>query len=226
MSKPRDTSGIAPSSHICNSPHHDCNTQAAIKHPLACLSQVFIRADQALQLEMGHWRAALLVLADSEPSMCATFLRAAANIAPKPIPSLRVCLCSRVTSSDLHCFLRATILEMLRRAVLRGRVTMSDNAQVSAIYTNLTVKYMMWSTCFPSLSLGFYNSSPHSCIATNCRRILTPPNHSSLHFTCRDNNRIMFIPMCPLSDSLIGLSWSSDDLYTRAPSSDRPLTIF
>lgn len=153
MSTLRDTSDIAPSSHICTSSHHDCNKQAVSKHPFACLPQVYIRADQALQLEMGHWRAAMLVLADSEPSTCATFLRAAANIAPKPIPSLRISLCSRVTSSDLHCFLRATILEMMRRAVLRGRVTMSDNAQASAVYTNLTVKYIMWSTCFPSFPL-------------------------------------------------------------------------
>lgn len=82
--------------------------------------QVFIRADGGLQQDMGRWRGALSQLADAEPSTCAIFLVAAASIPPKPYPALRMCLTSRISSPELHTFLRMTLNDMLRGAVRRG----------------------------------------------------------------------------------------------------------
>lgn len=78
---------------------------------------------------------ALSQLADAEPSTSASFLAAAATIPPKPFVSLRYCLSSRLTSQELHAFVRATLVDMLRCAVRRGGGTISPQNLVSTLNT-------------------------------------------------------------------------------------------
>lgn len=96
-------------------------------------AQVFVRADPELQQDMAIWRRVLSLLADAEPSTCSIFLAAAAAIPPKPIMSLRFCLSSRASSQELHAFMRATLIDMLRGAVRRGGGSLALQSEVRSL---------------------------------------------------------------------------------------------